>query len=189
MELVFPFYKERKSKERNSAITILWYPILLSVFRARWSRQSYRLQKGRLSVFPAAWPGTGQEPDEQLKCWVSMFWCTKLPRLTFSKTAQYCHNWPGKILLYLSRGGGTYCPRAPAVKTVNKTTLLMCKHLLSSSAHPLAQIQTLVTVQDPEIKTQTRKVENFIILSLLTRILAFLVLLLFKTLTCNSHTM
>lgn len=112
-----------------------------------------------------------------MKCWLSTFWHTQMPSLTFSKRAQYCHNWPCKILLYLSQGGGgTDLPRASAVRAVNKITLLMCKHL-SNSAHPVAHIQTLVTVQDPGIKTQTRKVEHLIILSLLTGILVFLVLL------------
>lgn len=171
MELVFPFYRSKKSKERRDTQPQQhWYPIPLSVFRAHRGRQSYRLQKGRFSVLPAAWQGTAQEQDEQLKCWLSMFWRTQLPSLPRSKTAQYCHNWPCNILLYLSRGGGgTYLPRPPAVRTVNKITLFMCKHL-SNSAHPVAQTQTLVTVQDPDIKTQTREVEHLLILSLLTGI-------------------
>lgn len=190
MELVFPFYKEKSKERKDIQPWQHWYPTPLSVIRACWGRQSYRLQKGRLSVLPAAWQGTGQEQDEQLECWLRTFWCTQLPSLMFNKAAQYCHNWPCTILLYLSRGGGgTYFPRAPAVRTVNKTTLLMCRHLLSSSVHPVAQIQTLVTVQDPGIKSQTRKAEHFIILSLLTGIFAFLVLLPFKPLTHNSHTL
>lgn len=152
-------------------------------------RQSYRLQKGRLWVLPAAWQGTAQGQDEQLKCWLSMFWRTHLPSLPFSKAAQYCHNWPCKILSYLSRGGGgTDLPRAPAVRTVNKITLFMCKHL-SNSAHPVAQTQTSVTVQDQGIKTQTRKVKHLLILSLVTGIWLSLCCFWFKTLTLNSHTL
>lgn len=161
-------------------MTTLWYPIPLSVFWTRWGRQSYKMQKGRLSVLPAAWQGTAQEQDAQLKCWLSMFWRTQ-PHFQ-----QDSHNWSCTILLYLSRrGGGTYFSRAPVVRTVNKLTLLMCEDL-SSSAHSVAPIQTLVTIQDPGIKTQNRKGEHLIVLSLLTGIL-FLVFPYLKTLTHKNH--
>lgn len=125
--------KEKAGGEGHSDMTTLGHPITLCVFRARWGTQSYRLQTGRLSVLPAAWQDTAQEQDEQLKCCLSMFWCIQLPSLTFSKAAKYCHNWPCKILLHLSKGGGgTYFPKAPAM-----ITLLMYKHL-SGSAHPIA---------------------------------------------------
>lgn len=190
MELVFLFYraKKKQGEKRHSATTTLIPYSSCYLFRACRAGRATGCKKGGSGC--SQLPGRAQlGQDEQLKCKLSMFWRTHLPSLPFSKAAQYCHNWPCKILSYLSRGGGgTDLPRAPAVRTVNKITLFMCKHL-SNSAHPVAQTQTSVTVQDQGIKTQTRKVEHLLILSLLTGIWLSLCCFWFKTLTLNSHTL